>query len=115
MLSDLRYLVSAKGRGYWPRGDPNDANFLQAAPLPWTVKFGAKIAANLRRRQLPPSPRWHLDEMVSTIAGERVWIWRAVDDEGEVLDMIVQKRRDTGAAVRFLRRGDVRPTLTRLR
>ena len=70
----------------------------------WTVKFGAKIAANLRRRQLPPSPRWHLDEMVSTIAGERVWIWRAVDDEGEVLDLIVQKRRDTGAAVRLLRR-----------
>ncbi len=69
----------------------------------WTVKFGAKIAANLRRRKRPPSPRWHLDEMVSTIAGECVWIWRAVDDEGEVLDMIVQKRRDTGAALRFLR------------
>lgn len=70
----------------------------------WTVKFGPKIAANLRRRKLPASPRWHLDEMVSTIAGERVWIWRAVDDEGEVLDMIVQKRRDTRAALRFLRR-----------
>ena len=42
--------------------------------------------------------------MVSTIAGERVWIWRAVDDEGEVMDMIVQKRRDAGAALRFLRR-----------
>ena len=70
----------------------------------WTVKFGPKIAANLRRRKLPSSPRWHLDEMVSTIAGERVWIWRAVDDEGEVMDMIVQKRRDTGAAIRFLRR-----------
>ena len=70
----------------------------------WTVKFGPKVAANLRRRKMPPSPRCHLDEMVSTIAGERVWIWRAVDDEGEVLDMIVQKRRDTGAAVRFLRR-----------
>lgn len=70
----------------------------------WTVKFGSKIAANLRRRKLPPSPRWHLDEMVSTIAGERVWIWRAVDDEGEVMDMIVQKRRDASAAVRLLRR-----------
>ncbi len=70
----------------------------------WTVKFGPKIAANLRRRKLPPSPRWHLDEMVSTIAGERVWIWRAVDDEGEVMDMVVQKRRDTGAALRLLRR-----------
>jgi len=70
----------------------------------WTVKFGARIAANLRRRKGPPSPRWHLDEMVSNIAGERVWIWRAVDDEGEVMDMIVQKRRDAGAALRFMRR-----------
>jgi putative transposase len=70
----------------------------------WTLKFGPKIAANLRRRKLPPSPRWHLDEMVSTIGGQHVWIWRAVDDEGEVMDMIVQKRRDAGAALRFLRR-----------
>ncbi len=70
----------------------------------WTVKFGPKIAANLRRRKQPPSPRWHLDELVSTIGGERVWIWRAVDDDGEVIDMIVQKRRDTGAALRLLRR-----------
>lgn len=70
----------------------------------WTVKFGPKIAANLRRRKQPPSPRWHLDELVSTISGERVWIWRAVDDEGEVMDMVVQKRRDTSAALRLLRR-----------
>lgn len=70
----------------------------------WTVKFGPRIAANLRRRKRPPSPRWHLDEMVSNIAGQRVWIWRAVDDEGEVMDMIVQRRRDAGAALRFLRR-----------
>ena len=70
----------------------------------WTLKFGPKIAANLRRRKLPPSPRWHLDELVSTIGGERVWIWRAVDDEGEVMDMIVQKRRHAGAAVQLLRR-----------
>ncbi len=70
----------------------------------WTVKFGAKFAANLRRRKLPPSPRWHLDEMVSNIAGERVWIWRAVDDEGEVMDVVVQKPRDTRAALRLMRR-----------
>jgi putative transposase len=70
----------------------------------WTVKFGPRIAANLRRGKSPPSPRWHLDEMVSNIAGQRVWIWRAVDDEGEVMDMIVQRRRDTGAALRFMRR-----------
>ncbi len=70
----------------------------------WTLKFGPKIAANLRRRKLPSSPRWHLDELVSKIGGERVWIWRAVDDEGEVMDMVVQKRRDAGAALRLLRR-----------
>jgi transposase-like protein len=70
----------------------------------WTVKFGPVIAANLRRRKLPPSPHWRLDEMISTIRGEHVWIWRAVDEEGGVMDMIVQKRRDTRAAVRFLRR-----------
>ncbi|MDP3493263.1 MAG: IS6 family transposase [Hyphomonadaceae bacterium] len=70
----------------------------------WTVKFGPRIAANLRRSKRPPSPRWHLDEMVSNIAGERVWMWRAVDDEGEVMDMIVQRRRDAGAALRFMRR-----------
>jgi putative transposase len=70
----------------------------------WTLKFGPKIAANLRRRKAPASPRWHLDEMVSTIAGERVYIWRAVDDEGEVLDMVVQKQRDTGAALRLMPR-----------
>ena len=70
----------------------------------WTIKFGPKIAANLRRRKQPPSPRWHLDEMVCTIGGERMFPWRAVDDEGEVMDMVVQKRRDTGAALKLLRR-----------
>lgn len=68
----------------------------------WTVNSSPKIAAKLRRRKRPPSPRWDPDEMISTMAGERVWIWRTVDDEREVMDMIVQKRRDAGAAVRFL-------------
>ena len=70
----------------------------------WVNKFGPKIAANLRRRKQPPSPRWHLDEMVCAIGGERMFLWRAVDDEGEVMDMVVQKRRDTGAALKLLRR-----------
>jgi len=61
----------------------------------WTVRFGPKIAANLRPRTMPPSPRWHLDEMVCKIRGERVFLWRAVDDEDVVLDLVVQKRRDT--------------------
>ena len=63
----------------------------------WTIKFGPKIAAKLRHRRAAPSPRWHLDEMVCNINGERAYLWRAVDDEGEVLDLVVQKRRDTGA------------------
>jgi len=69
----------------------------------WTLKFRPKIAANLRRRKLPPAPRWDLDELVSKIGGKRVWIWRAVDDEGEVMDMVVQKQRDTSAALLLLR------------
>lgn len=70
----------------------------------WTIKFGPLIARNLRRHRQPPSPRWHLDKMVCNIDGERVYLWRAVDDEGEVMDMIVQIRRDTPAALKLLRR-----------
>ena len=70
----------------------------------WTIKFGPQIAMNLRRRRPSPTPRWHLDEMLSTIGGEPIWIWRAVDDEREVLDLVVQKRRDTAAPLKLLRR-----------
>lgn len=77
------------------------------------VKFGPAIAATLRGRKLSPSPRWHLDEMVCKIGGERVFLWRAVDDEREVLDLVVQKRRETRAALKrlkqLLRRQPVRP------
>ena len=50
----------------------------------WTIKFGPLIAAKLRHRRAAPSPRWHLDEMVCNVNGERAYLWRAVDDEGEV-------------------------------
>ena len=70
----------------------------------WTIKFGPLIARRLRRRRPAPSPRWHLDEMVCWIGGRRMYLWRAVDDEGEVLDLVVQRRRDTEAALRLLRR-----------
>jgi len=70
----------------------------------WTIKFGPQIARNLKRRRHAPSPRWHLDEVVCTIGGKRMYLWRAVDDEGEVLDLVVQKRRDTDAALKLLRR-----------
>ena len=70
----------------------------------WVIKFGPQIAANLRRRRSAPTGRWHLDEMVVKIGGRRMWLWRAVDDEGEVLDMLVQKRRNKKAALRLLRK-----------
>jgi transposase-like protein len=70
----------------------------------WVIKFGPLIAANLRRRRLPPTGRWHLDEMVVKISGQRMYLWRAVDDEGEVLDVLVQKRRNKAAALKLLRR-----------
>ncbi len=70
----------------------------------WALKFGQAFAQNLRRSRPKPTGRWHLDEMVVKIRGKHMWLWRAVDDEGEVLDMLVQKRRHTGAAVRLLRK-----------
>jgi putative transposase len=70
----------------------------------WVLKFGPAIARRLRRRRCRPSDRWHLDEMVIRIAGKRLYLWRAVDHEGEVLDMLVQRRRDTQAALRLMRK-----------
>ena len=70
----------------------------------WTEKFGKAFAHRLRTARPRSTGRWHLDEMVVKIAGKRMWLWRAVDDEGEVLDMLVQKRRNTVAALRLLRK-----------
>lgn len=70
----------------------------------WTIKFGPLIARRLKKRRPVPSPRWHLDEMVCRIGGMRMYLWRAVDDEGEVLDVVVQRRRNTGAALKLLER-----------
>ena len=54
----------------------------------WVLKFGPAIARRLRERRPRPSNRWHLDEMVVRIAGKRMYLWRAVDHEGEVLDIL---------------------------
>ncbi|MCP4308962.1 MAG: IS6 family transposase, partial [bacterium] len=70
----------------------------------WFLKFGPAIAANLRRTRPKPSNHWHLDEMVVTINGKRHWLWRAVDNEGEVLDFLVQARRNAKAAKRLMRK-----------
>lgn len=70
----------------------------------WTLKFGRLFAHNLRRHRPTPTGRWHLDEMVVKIGGRRMFLWRAVDDEGEVLDMLVQERRNKAAALKLLRK-----------
>ena len=70
----------------------------------WVLKFGPSIARRLRRQRPRPSDLWHLDEMVVRIAGERMYLWRAVDHEGEVLEMLVQRRRDGRAALRLMRK-----------
>ena len=70
----------------------------------WTLKFGPQIAANLRRRRCLPTGRWYLYEMYVRIGGQKMWLWRAVDDEGEVLDVLVQKRRNKQAPLKLLRK-----------
>ena len=70
----------------------------------WTRKFGRIFASNLRGARPAPTGRWHLDEMVVKVGGKRMWLWRAVDDEGEVLDVLRQKRRNKGAAIKLLRK-----------
>jgi transposase-like protein len=70
----------------------------------WVLKFGPLFARELRRRRHRPTSQWHLDEMAVLIGGKRFWLWRAVDDEGEVLDLLVQRRRDKNAAVKLMRK-----------
>jgi putative transposase len=70
----------------------------------WVLKFGPAIARNLRRLRPKPTGRWHMDEMVVSIQGRRMYLWRAVDSEGEVLDLLVQPKRDTTAALRLMRK-----------
>jgi len=81
----------------------------------WFLKFGGQIAGNLRTSQPTPSDHWYLDEMVIVIRGKRYWLWRAVDNEGMVLDFLVQSRRDTKAAKKLmkslLRKQKTLPTL----
>lgn len=70
----------------------------------WANKFGPAIAANIRKRPGAADRVWHLDEMVVRIIGVRMFMWRAVDKEGEVLDILVQKRRNKAAALKLLRK-----------
>jgi putative transposase len=70
----------------------------------WALKFGQSFATQIRRRVRAPGDKWHLDEVVISIAGRKHWLWRAVDQHGFVLDVLVQSRRDAKAAKRLLRK-----------
>src|SRR5687768_13750468 len=70
----------------------------------WGLKFGQGIAIRIRRRLPRAGDKWHLDEVAVKIAGKKHWLWRAVDQDGIVLDILVQSRRDKAAAERLLRK-----------
>src|SRR4029453_9591270 len=69
----------------------------------WCRKFGQDYANQLRRRRARPGDKWHLDEVFLTINGERHYLWRAVDQDDTVLDILVQSRRNKQAAKKFFR------------
>src|SRR5277367_5507124 len=70
----------------------------------WCMKFGQSFANRLRHRRPRPGDKWHLDEVFIRIQGVQHYLWRAVDQDGVVLDILVQERRDGTAAKRFFRR-----------
>ena len=70
----------------------------------WALKFGQDFANQIRQRLPCAGDKWHLDEVALKIAGQKHWLWRAVDQDGIVLDVLVQSRRDKSAAKRLLRK-----------
>jgi putative transposase len=68
----------------------------------WCQRFGTQIAAKIRRDRPAPAGKWHLDEVVMLIRGQKHWLWRAVDSNGDVLEILIQNRRNAHAAKRFL-------------
>lgn len=70
----------------------------------WVSRFGHQFAAKIRRDRSAPADKWHLDEVVIQIKGRSHWLWRAVDANGDVLEILIQSRRNKAAARRFLRK-----------
>ena len=70
----------------------------------WCQRFGTQIDAKIRRDRPAPADKWHLDEVVISIRGQKHWLWRAVDANGDVLEILVQSRRNARAAKRFLKK-----------
>ena len=70
----------------------------------WVVKFGRQYAKSIRRDRHQVGDKWHLDEVVISIRGKKHWLWRAVDQRGHSLEILVQSRRNTKEAKRFMRK-----------
>ncbi len=70
----------------------------------WVNRFGQHFADCIRRDRPRPNDKWHMDEVVITIRGKKHWLWRAIDASGDVLDILVQTRRNAKAAKRFFKR-----------
>ena len=72
--------------------------------IPWSLRFGRAYAKTLKQRRPQPGDKWFLDEVFVRIRGKLHYLWRAVDQHGNVLDVLVQSRRNTNAAKRFFRK-----------
>ncbi len=70
----------------------------------WRLKFGQQYANQLRRRRARPGDKWHLDEVFLQINGKTHYLWRAVDQQGNILDILVQDRRNKAAAKKYFRK-----------
>ncbi len=70
----------------------------------WVAKFGTQIARRLRHHRPRPHSLWHLDEMFVSMNGQRSYLWRAIDQNGEILDVLVQAKRDKKAALKLMRK-----------
>ena len=70
----------------------------------WVTKFGPAYAAELRKREAHRGSTWHMGEMAVRIRGRLHWLWRAVSEHGQTIDVLLQEHRDTAAAARFFRR-----------
>ena len=75
----------------------------------WCLTFGPNYARTLRRRRGRMGDTWHLDELFVTLKGRQRYLWRAVDEDGDVLDILVQSRRNRRAAARFFSKISYRP------
>jgi transposase-like protein len=70
----------------------------------WVLKFGAEYARSISRHRPKSDSQWHLDEMFISIGGRQMYLWRAVDSEGEVLDILIQSRRNEKAGLKLMRK-----------